>query len=201
MGSVHEDDTVPTDLPAIAETEQVEVMPVESTLQQDLVPEPVQTDRLRLRIIKMYSRRAAGTVVSDTKELPTADRPCSMVQKVILHINDPRPPVSPSAAEPPVPPSPTPSGGDHSLDGDYLEECPTHIWVNSSRSHRKLRMDRQHLDDGAVRVRPVCSADTALVRVVNLSAHARGQAPRFTRDTGNRALDILFVSHGSLDTL
>ena len=61
--------------------------------------------------------------------------------------------------------------GDHSSDGDYLEERPSHIWVNASRSRRKLRMDRQRLDDGAVRVRPMCSADTVLVRVVNLSAY------------------------------
>ena len=55
-------------------------------------------------------------------------------------------------------------------------------------------MDRQRLNDGAVRVRPVHSADTVLVRVVNLSAYARGQAPCFTQRVGARALDILFVS-------
>ena len=55
-------------------------------------------------------------------------------------------------------------------------------------------MDRQRLDDGAVRVRPVRAADTALVRVTNLSAYARGQAPRFTWGVGARASDILFVS-------
>ena len=89
--------------------------------------------------------------------------------------------------------------GDHSSDGDYLEERPSHVWVNASRSRRKLRMDRQRLDDGAVRVRPVRAADTALVRVTNPSAYARGQAPRFTRGVGARASDILFVSLGSQD--
>ena len=60
-------------------------------------------------------------------------------------------------------------------------------------------MDRQRLYNGVVRVRPVHSADIALVRVVNLSAYARGQAPRFTRGVENRASDILFVSLGSQD--
>ena len=58
-------------------------------------------------------------------------------------------------------------------------------------------MDRQHLDDRAVRVKPVCSTDTALVRVVDLGAYVRGQAPLFTQGLGSRASDILFVRTSS----
>ena len=132
----------------------------------------------------------AGTKGSSS----TVELPCPIKQKVILHVNTPVPQVSPSSGGPSVAPSLSPSGGDHSSDGDYLEEHPSHIWVNASRSRWKLHMDRQQLDDGAVRVRRVRSADTALVRVVNLSAYVQGQAPRFTWRVGARASDILFVS-------
>ena len=57
-------------------------------------------------------------------------------------------------------------------------------------------MDRQHLDNGAIQVKPVHLADTVLVQVVNLSAYVQGQAPHFTWDLGDRASDVLFVRLG-----
>ena len=152
MDSVHEEDAVPASLPVVAETKQTEGMPVETVLQQDAAPDPLERSPPRPCIIRTYSRKAVGTARSDTKGSAITGQPRPAVQKVILRVNDPAPPVSPSSVGPPVPPLPSPSGGDHSLDRDYLEEHPLHIWVNLSRSHQKLHMDRQHLDDQAVRV-------------------------------------------------
>ena len=173
---------------------------VETVVPPDVVPQLLGDNPQRPRIIKTYSKKSAGIAVAGTKDSSSTSEPTRPVkQKVILHVHSLVPLVSPSSAGPPVPPSPCPSEGDHSSDGDYLEEHPLHIWVNNSRSRWKLCMDRYRLDDGAVQVRPVCSADTALVRVVNLSAYARGQAPHFTRGVGARASDVLFVSLGSQD--
>ena len=190
-----EEDVVPAELLEEVEMEQRVEMPVETVIPQDIAPQSLENNSQCPRVIKTYSKKSAGTAVAGTKgSSSTVELPHPVKQKVILHVNTPVPPASPSSAGPPVPPSPSPSRGDHSSDGDYLEERPSHIWVNSSRSRRKLRMDRQRLDDGAVQVWPVHSVDIALVRVVNLSAYARGQAPRFTRGVGTRALDILYVS-------
>ena len=167
----------------------------ETVVPSEVLPQALEGVPRRPRVTKTYSKKTTGTTTAETKDLPSAE--LTRPQKVILHVRSPVPPASPSSAGPPVPPSPSPSGGDHSSDRDYLEEHPSHIWVNASRSRRKLRIDRYRLDDGAVRVRPVRAADTALARVVNLNAYARGQAPRFTRGIGVRASDILFVSLGS----
>ena len=159
--------------------------------------ETVENVPQRRPVIRTYSKKAAGTAVLGVPSAVSAtDTPRPVVHKVILHVNEPAPSVPSSFSGPPKPPSPVPSGGDHTSDEDYLDERPSHIWVNASRSRRGLRLDRQHLDDGAVRVRPVRSADTALVRVVNLGAYARGQAPRFTRGLEVRSTDILFVRLG-----
>ena len=171
--------------------------PAERALPQEVMVQPSGDVPSRPRVLKTYSKKSTGTVEAGTKgPSGTAELPRPAIPKVTLRVTAPALSDSPSSAGPPVPPSPSPSMGDHSSDGDYLEERPSHIWVNASRSRRKLRMDRQRLDDGAVRVRPVRAADTALVRVTNLSAYARGQAPRFTWGVGvgARASDILFVS-------
>ena len=168
---------------------------MERVVLQDVVPQLLGGGPTRPRVTKTYLKKSTGTLEAGTKGPPvTAELPHPTKHKVTLHVTAPVSSDSPSSAGPPVPPSPSPSLGDHSSDGDYLEEHPSHIWVNASRSRWKLRMDRQCLDDGAVRVWPVRAADTALVRVTNLSAYARGQAPRFTWGVGARASDILFVS-------
>ena len=143
-------------------------------------------------MIRTYSKRPTGVTTSETKESVTVPAVVTHQCRVFLKVSEPAAPHPPSS--PSVLSSPLPSGGDHSSDEDYLEERPLHIWVNATRSRRKLRLDRQRLDDGALREQLVRPADKALGRVINLMAYAQGQAPRFTRGLGGQASDILFVS-------
>ena len=178
-------------------TSTVEVKPTSETVLPPVVESsgPVAESRRPPRVIRTYSKKPAGVMTSETKELGTVPTVVAPQRRVFLKVSEPAPPHPPSSLS--VLSSPLPSGGDHSSDEDYLEERPLQIWVNATRSRRKLRLDRQRLDDGALRERPVRPADTALGRVVNLMAYARGQAPRFTRGLGSQASDILFVSQSS----
>ena len=161
----------------------------------EVLSEVVRSERVSPKVTRTYSKKSSKEValgVGGVTVSPSTPRQ----RKVILTVSEPV--VSHCSVSPPVPTSPLPSGGDHSSDEDYLEERPLQIWVNATRSRRRLRLDRQRLDDGAVRERPICPADTVLTRVVNLSAYARGQAPRITWGVGARATNILFVggTHG-----
>ena len=162
----------------------------------EVLSEVVRSERVPRKVTRTYSKKSLKEVASGGGDV-TVSLSTPKQRKVILTVSEPV--VSHRSVSPPVPPLPLPLGGDHSSDEDYLEERPLQIWVNATRLRRKLRLDHQRLDNGAVWERPIRPADTALTRVVNLSAYVRGQAPRITWGVGARATDILFVSgiHGS----
>ena len=153
--------------------------------------ETVRSKRIPPKVTRTYSKNSLTVAALGTVDL-TASHTTPKQRRVVLTVSEPV--VPQCSASLVIPPSPLPLGGDHSLDKDYLDKRPLQIWVNAVCSRRRLRLDCQRLDDGAVRERPVRPADTALVRVVNLDAYARGQAPRITWGVGVRASVILFVS-------
>ena len=84
MGSVHEDGAVPAGLPVVAGTKQMETMPVATVSQQDAAPEPLERSPPHPHIIRTYSRKAAGTTVSDTMESSSTGQLCSGVAESYL---------------------------------------------------------------------------------------------------------------------
>ena len=115
--------------------------------------EPVVEGRKPPRVVRTYSKKSVGAAVAGTKELVSAPAVVSPQREVFLKVSEPT--VTRSPSPPSVPASPLPSGGDHSLDEDYLEEHPLQIWVNATRSRKRLRLDHQRLDDGVLQEQPV----------------------------------------------
>ena len=192
MGVISEEEAVPERLIGGQVPEQRGFVPLETELPLVEAPsESVRNERVPPKVTRTYSKKSSAVVASGTVD-STVSPTTPKQRRVILTVSEPILPQRSASLV--MPPSPLPSGGDNSLDKDYLGEWPLQIWVNATCLCRRLHLDRQRLDDGAVRERPVHPADTALVRVVNLHACARGQAPRITWGVGVRASDILFVS-------
>ena len=124
--------------------------PVSSETWLPLVEMPsktVRSKRVPPKVTRTYSKKSSREVASGVVDLaasPTTPRQW----RVVLTVS--KPVLSHRPTSPPVPPSPLPSGGDHSSDKDYLEEWPLQIQVNVTCLHRRLRLDRQRLDNGAV---------------------------------------------------
>ena len=192
MGVVSEEGAVPERSIGGQVLERKGLVSLETQLPLVKTPsETVRSERVPPKVTRTYSKKSSTVAALGTVDLaasPTTPRQ----RRVVLTVSEPV--LHYCSVSPIIPPSPLPLGGDHSLEEDYLDKRPLQIWVNATCLRRRLRLDCQRLEDRAVRERPVCPADTALVRVVNLNAYAQGQAPRITQGVGVRASDILFVS-------
>ena len=96
--------------------------------------ESVRSERAPPKVIRTYSKKAPTLFTSGIVESTVS--PASPKQrKVILTVSEPVLPPRPTS--PVMPPSPSPLGGDHSSDKDYLDERPLQIWVNATRSRQR----------------------------------------------------------------